>query len=444
MDEIKDLSKTVWYMYFLNFCIILYYSIVCIVTKYRICSTFYAYEFLSTVQSTPMKPWDIMYYSFICFFILLYLSLRKNNWDQPKNISITLCCLGEILLCIGIIASMNFYYSGIALVVLADLINVFYKTKIRSLLMAVLILIFVIGRYEIIPFTWERISFSSYLSYYTSSAQILLSGVESVLVSTNTMMFVYYMVRLFTSQREENERIKNLYAQLKEANRKLKEYMLELERMTEVRERNRLAREIHDTLGHTLTGIIMGTEASLALMEKNPSEAKERLTSVTESARDGLNDVRQSIKALRPDALENHNLEQALKDMIAKYQKTTSVTILYEQQAGKLEFADDEEDTLYRIIQEGMTNAVRHGNANFIHIKLQRFDDILVIDIRDNGEGCDEVKEGFGLRHMQERLELLSGSLTYGNRKDDPADRQNGFYIIASLPVRNKEETENG
>jgi len=91
-----------------------------------------------------------------------------------------------------------------------------------------------------------------------------------------------------------------------------------------------------------------------------------------------------------------------------------------------------------------MTNAVRHGNANFIHIKLQRFDDILVIDIRDNGEGCDEVKEGFGLRHMQERLELLSGSLTYGNRKDDPEDRQNGFYIIASLPVRNKEETENG
>ncbi len=444
MDEIRDLSKTVWYMYFLNFCIILYYSIVCIVTKYRICKTFYAYEFLSTVQSIPMKPWDIVIFSLICFFILIWLSLWKNNWHQPKNISITLCCLAEILLCLGIIASMNFFYSGIALVVLADLINVFNKTKIRTLLMAILILIFVIGKYEIIPFTWEKISFASYLSYYSSSAQMLLSGVESVLVSTNTMMFVYYMVRLFTSQREENERITNLYAQLKAANRKLKEYMLELERMTEVRERNRLAREIHDTLGHTLTAIIMGTEASLALLEKNPALARERLASVTESARDGLNDVRQSIKALRPDALENHNLEQAIKDMITKYQNTTSVTIMYEQQAGKLEFADDEEDTLYRIIQECMTNAVRHGNANFIHIKLQRFDDLLIIDIRDNGEGCEDVKMGFGLRHMQERLELLSGSLTYGNRKDDPEDRQNGFYVIASLPVRNKEETENG
>ena len=87
-----------------------------------------------------------------------------------------------------------------------------------------------------------------------------------------------------------------------------------------------------------------------------------------------------------------------------------------------------------------MTNAVRHGHADEIKISLKRHENYLTIDIRDNGCGCENIKEGFGLRHMQERLDLLSGSLTYGNRADDMEDGSQGFYLIATMPVRKKEE----
>lgn len=440
MREKGNLPSIVRQMYLLNLTVILYYCLVTTLTTYRICRFFSAFDFLSSVGSIPMHPWRMPVLSVTLFLSLVYISIYKNKWKEDNSRQRTLCCIAEIILCIGVIELLNYYYSGIALVVLADLVSYISSKKTRFLLMVVLILIFVIGRYEILPFAVSRIAFSSYISYYSLPIRGFLSGAESVLVSTNTLLFVYYMVRLFTSQQEENERIQSLNSQLKTANQQLKDYALEMERMTEIRERNRFAREIHDTLGHTLTGIIMGSEASLALFDTKPDEARKRMAAVTQSARDGLDDVRASIKALRPDALEKHGLEQAIRELIAKYQKATSVTVMYEQQAGKLEFADDEEDTLYRIIQECMTNSVRHGKANFIHIKLKRFEDILTIDIRDNGNGCADVSEGFGLRHMQERLDLLSGSLTYGNRADDPDDRQKGFYVIASLPVRKKEE----
>jgi len=285
------------------------------------------------------------------------------------------------------------------------------------------------------------IPFSAYLNYYSQNVRGFFTGAESVLAAMNILLFVLFMILLFTGQKAENQRIRNLNNQLNEANNRLRDYAFELERMTEVRERNRLAREIHDTLGHTLTGIIMGSDASLALFDAAPEEAKKRLQVVAQAARDGLNDVRRSIKALRPDALEKASLAEALEAMIANFKETTSAEIVYDQQAGPLVFAQDEEDTLYRVIQEGMTNAVRHGHATEIRIRLTRRDNLLTVDIRDNGTGSGgEVTEGFGLRHMRERLELLGGSLTCGERGELEENGTRGFYIIVSLPIRQKEE----
>ena len=162
-----------------------------------------------------------------------------------------------------------------------------------------------------------------------------------------------------------------------------------------------------------------------------------------QTAREGLNDVRGSIKALRPDALEKHSLEDALNTLTANFHLTTSAEVRFEQKAGPLSFAGDEEDTLYRIVQEGMTNAVRHGHATEIEIEITREDDVLTVMLRDNGLGCENLKEGFGLRHMEERLGLLGGSLSCGNRNVDSDDGNRGFYLLASLPVRGREQGDN-
>ena len=179
----------------------------------------------------------------------------------------------------------------------------------------------------------------------------------------------------------------------------------------------------------------MTTDAGLVLMDAAPQEAKKQLRLANEVARDGLNDVRRSIEALRPDALEQQEFEQALDGMIDKFRRTTSAQVNVAQQAGPLCFAADEEDTIYRVVQESLTNAVRHGKATRIDLRFTRSDDVLTIDVRDNGIGLQpDAEEGFGLRHMRERIDLLHGILQFGNR---PAEESpTGFYLTVTLPLR--------
>lgn len=439
----KTLSSLSRLMFALNLAVILFYTLVCLATTLRICGSLGAYPFLSSVRQIPPPPWRMLLWAGGQYLLLCAVSFGKNRWDVERFEVRLLICLVEILLCAGVTASLEFYYSGAALLVLADLVHYVRNSVYRVLFTAALILLFSFGRYEIIYPLTGRIPFSAYLDYYNRTVRGLLSGVESFLICLNVLLFVLFMILLFTGQKAENRRIRRLNEQLNQANSRLRDYAFELERMAEVRERNRLAREIHDTLGHTLTGIIMGSDAALALFDAIPEEAKKRIGTVAQAARDSLNDVRRSIKALRPDALENTSFAEALEALISNFKAATSAEVRFDQRAGPLFLAQDEEDTLYRVLQEGMTNAVRHGRATEIDISLTRRDSLLTIDIRDNGCGCGDgpPEEGFGLRHMRERLELLGGSLTFGDRRDlDEDTPTRGFYIIVSLPIREKEE----
>ena len=155
-------------------------------------------------------------------------------------------------------------------------------------------------------------------------------------------------------------------------------------------------------------------------------------------SRDGLTDVRRSIKALRPDALEHSSLEQALEGLVENFRLTTSAQIAYCQEAGELNLDADEEDALYRVVQEGLTNAVRHGGADRISIRVTRTGDLVTVSVQDNGTGCGSLEEGFGLRHMRERLDMLGGTLSYGNLDSGAQDGYTGFFITVGLPIRNK------
>ena len=145
---------------------------------------------------------------------------------------------------------------------------------------------------------------------------------------TNILLFLLFVLTMIIRQKAENSRILRLNmalsgknAELHEANVKLQEYSETIKRMTEIEERNRLAREIHDTLGHALTGIVVSADAGKILFDAAPEEAKARFDVIGQTARQGLEDVRRSIRALRPDALESHDLESALEKMIAPFQQ---------------------------------------------------------------------------------------------------------------------------
>ena len=439
MGNEKRLNDIAVVMTVLNLTVILYYCLICVVTTYRLCDSFGAYDFLASVRRLPRYPW-LMPAQAVSLYLLLSLLIHgKSRWEIHSLRNRLLVCITEILLCVGVIASLNFYYSGVALLVLADLVHYVQRNRVRLCFMVILIFIFAFSKFEIVSLVSAPVAFSDYLGYYDQFARSFLTGIESILVSGNVLLFVFYMILLFTGERAEKERIRKLNQQLNDANIQLKDYAVKLERMTEIRERNRLAREIHDTLGHTLTGIIMGADAALALFSAAPEESQKRLQIIAQSAREDLTDVRRSIKTLRPDALEQRSLAEALEKLVENFRLTTGVEITYEQLAGDLAFAPDEDDTVYRVIQEGMTNAVRHGHASKIEIRLTRQENLLTVDVRDNGLGCEQVEDGFGLRHMKERLALLGGTLACGNRWEPPEDGHRGFFVTANIPVREKE-----
>ena len=440
MKTERNLISIASVMFVLNFSIIAFYSLICMTTTFRICDTLGAHDFLNSVRQIPRYPLQMPVQSLSLYALLFGVSFFKTVRPIeyfPLRVGI---CVMEIALCAGIFVSLNFYYSGVALLVLADLVHYIRNNKMRLMFIVILSLMFAFGRYEIVEQFTNGIAFGAYLDYYHPMIRSAFTGLESLMVCLNILLFVLYMILLFTGQKAENERIRKLNEQLNQANDQLRDYAVNMERMTEMRERNRLAREIHDTLGHTLTAIIMCADAGLTLFDVAPEESKKRIQIVAQSARNGLTDVRRSIKALRADALEHSSLPEALEGLVENFRLTTSAEIAYFQEAEELKLDTDEEDSLYRVVQEGLTNAVRHGKADRIEIRITRTGNTVSVSLRDNGTGCGALEEGFGLRHMRERLEMLGGTLAYGNLDKNAADGYTGFFITVCLTVRNRKE----
>ena len=438
MKTERTLKNIASVMFALNFSILAFYSLICVTTTLRICDTLGAHDFLNSVRQIPKYPWQMPIHSLSLYALLCGVSYFKRFHPIERFPFRVVIFVVEVALCAGIIVSVNFYYNGVALLVLADLVHYIRNNKMRLCIIVILSLLFAFGRYEIVEQFTNGVSFGAYLDYYNPVTQSWFTGLESLMVCLNILLFVLYMILLFTGQKEENERIRKLNEQLNQANDQLRDYAVNMERMTQMRERNRLAREIHDTLGHTLTAIIMCADAGLALFDVAPEESKKRIQIVAQSARNGLTDVRRSIKALRADALEHSSLPQALEGLVENFRLTTSAQIAYFQEAEELKLDTDEEDALYRVVQEGLTNAVRHGKADRIEIRITRTGNTVSVSLRDNGTGCGSLEEGFGLRHMRERLEMLGGTLDYGNLEKDSKDGYTGFFITVCLTVRNR------
>ena len=258
MKTERNLINIAAVMFALNFSILAFYSLICVTTTFQICDTLGAHDFLNSVRQIPRYPWQMPVESLILFALLSVVSFFK--WIRPvEYFPLRMgICVTEIALCAGIMASLNFYYGGVALLVLADLVHYIRSHKMRLMFIVILSLMFAFGRYEIMEQFTNGIAFSAYLSYYNPMIRSCFTTLESLMVCLNILLFVLYMILLFTGQKAENERIRKLNEQLNQANDQLRDYAVNMERMTQMRERNRLAREIHDTLGHTLTGIIMG------------------------------------------------------------------------------------------------------------------------------------------------------------------------------------------
>lgn len=389
-----------------------------------------ALHFLIGAGSVPAYSWKLpLCVAALCICLLLLLSVPCNN--HPELVAKIVIEYGIIL---GICTLTGFGYTGIVMLLLADTMRYRIDWKKRIIYIVAICIAYLAMSGNKMYSLPHVIPLSQMWAYYRQDVRNSLLSVLDMLSLLNTMIFILYMVVMTLSQTSEKERILRLNSQLQMANRKLEEYAQEQVRMTETRERNRLAREIHDTLGHSLTGIITGIEACIMLMDIAPEATKEQLRAIAEVARNGITDVRHSVNALRPDALETLSLESAIRKLVEESEKSTGVKIDLVFPENLQDLDQDEEDVLYRIVQESITNAIRHGKATHIDVRMERVDNDLRIRIADNGKGCDNIQSGFGLHHMQERIDMLKGTLSYSGK--------DGFVIEAVVPIRVVAEEE--
>ncbi len=225
----------------------------------------------------------------------------------------------------------------------------------------------------------------------------------------------------------ENER---LAIELREANRKLREYSVQVEELATTKERNRVAREIHDSLGHYFTVVNVQIEAARTVMRSDPDRSRDALLKAQTLSKEGLAEVRRSIATLRVSPLENQTLVEALHRLVEDNRSAGIVTEL--NLVGEVpSLSAPQALTLFRVAQEGLTNIRKHACASRAELRLD-FSNPARVDmtIEDNGVGMSKAGGGgFGLVGIRERVQLLNGSVEVKNSLGQ------GFRVKVELPV---------
>jgi signal transduction histidine kinase len=265
------------------------------------------------------------------------------------------------------------------------------------------------------------------------SAVWLLNGrVNPILVLQYAVSVLFVSVFTYIAKREQRSRvqIEQLASDLREANRKLSEYSMQVEELATTRERNRLAREVHDSLGHYLTTVNVQIEAARATLAADPAKASKALNKAQLITREGLSEVRRSVAALRAGPMDNRNLIDAIDALVDETRESgLDVNLAV---AGTLRgLPSQAEMTLYRAAQEGLTNVRKHAKATQAGVLLAFEANSVRLSIRDDGEageaGDAPAGEGFGLMGLRERAQMLGGEVR--------TRREGGFVLEVEIPA---------
>jgi signal transduction histidine kinase len=259
------------------------------------------------------------------------------------------------------------------------------------------------------------------------------TALMNTLVISTAMLFVALFTQFRLNERKARQRAEELANQLESANRKLAEYATRVEELAAMQERNRLAREIHDNLGHYLTIANVQIEAAKIILDTDSRQTLGALDKAQDFVKKALASVRESVSALRVSPIENRPVQDAIASLIEEMwlsECNVEWKVLGEPVPvdGKIALA------LYRAAQEGLTNVRKHANATLVDVLLDFLQpDQLQLTIWDNGVGAADTSGGFGLIGIRERVHLLGGECRIESQPGK------GFRLEVSLPLREGE-----
>jgi signal transduction histidine kinase len=222
--------------------------------------------------------------------------------------------------------------------------------------------------------------------------------------------------------------VEQLVKELEGANQRLRAYAVQVEELAITKERNLLAREIHDGLGHYLTTIHMQIQAARAVMDAKPAQAQDALAHAQTMTQEALADIRRSVAALRNAPVEDMPLPQVIASLIKDCDGQTMKARMQIRGEPRV-LSPQSQWTLYRTAQEGLNNVRKHSHATEVCVELDYTDTRNVtLKVNDNGAGADQVTGGFGLLGLQERVHLVQGEFRVTTQAGQ------GFLLEVTVP----------
>ena len=418
--------------------VILISGFIWIVTE-RTVSIHEAKLFLSNAVNVPGNTLHIFIFAIIssvCF--ILTFCIRNSNIINDTGIIFATFVL-EFVLGLVCIVLLNFNYNGILLWTFANALMYLKRNKYMPMVVIIAMISYLLTTHELVKLFINVYDISSYIEVCSQSIQTLIYFIYNALNLMTVVCFILCCIIIIVSKEEIieknlelNKRLEIANTDLQRTNEELEKSLMDNARLAEIRERNRIAREIHDTLGHTLTGLAAGIDACIALAGDDKPALRNQLNLLSKVSRNGIKDIRMSVSSLRPDAPERLNLKSAIEELVENTKRVAGVNIKLDCDIINLKFDEDEEMAIYRIVQESLTNAIRHGKAKNIDVSIKKNYGSINLLICDDGIGCENIKAGFGLRHIRERVNMLKGQVNFSSEE--------GFKVEAMIPIRWGEE----
>ncbi|THF84286.1 sensor histidine kinase [Cohnella fermenti] len=253
---------------------------------------------------------------------------------------------------------------------------------------------------------------------FAYQSHLSLSWEQTLGIGTDNLLFCFIGIwasSVANAYYQKNE----LVAEVEQQNKLLTHYAAEIEKMTLLEERNRMSKELHDTLGHSFISLLMSLDASIALLDHKPAEVKDRLIRLRALAESNLDEMRSIVHEMGDE--EDSNLMRQIEALVLRFRENTRTVVTLSHSGTEPMIRFEARQTVLRVIQESMTNALKHGKASQLQLELRFSESALRLLIRNNGKPIDKLEYGFGLTAMHQRVERLGGSLVVSSDAGTPA-----------------------